>query len=260
MTVLSYDRYCDEIITQTGLLTSAITGAHLTVQVPTCPDWNVGQLLRHLGGAQRWAAEIVRSRAAGPVGRDFTDLSAYAREDPAVTGPWLGEGAAQLAAALREAGPGTPVWTPIASGSTDFYARRFTHETLIHRADAALAVGAGYQVDASVAVDAIDEWMYLGSLPIHLEYHPEVRELLGPGRTLHFHATDTPPEAAAEWVIDLTGEAITWRRAHEKAAVAARGPLTDLLLVLYRRRPAAALEVLGDAGLLDLWLDRAKFG
>jgi hypothetical protein len=39
-----------------------------------------------------------------------------------------------------------------------------------------------------------------------------------------------------------------------------RGPLTDLLLVLYRRRPAAVLEVLGDAGLLDLWLDRAKFG
>jgi hypothetical protein len=84
--------------------------------------------------------------------------------------------------------------------------------------------------------------------------------LLGPGRTLHFHATDTPPEAAAEWVVDLTGEVITWRRAHEKAAVAARGPLTDLLLVLYRRRPAAAVEVLGDAGLLDLWLDRAKFG
>ena len=60
-------------------------------------------------------------------------------------------------------------------------------------------------------------------------------------------------------MIDLTGEAITWRHAHEKAAVAAR-PLTDLLLVLYRRPPAAVLEVLGDAGLLDLWLDRAKFG
>ena len=117
-----------------------------------------------------------------------------------MAGPWLAEGAAQLAAALREAGPGTPVWTPIASGTTDFHARRFTHETLIHRADAALAVGAGYQADPDVAADAIDEWLYLSSHPIHLEYHPEVRELLGPGRTLHFHATDTPPEAAAEWV------------------------------------------------------------
>ena len=33
------------------------------VQVPTCPDWNAGQLLRHLGGAQRWAAGIT-ARAA----------------------------------------------------------------------------------------------------------------------------------------------------------------------------------------------------
>jgi hypothetical protein len=47
-------------------------------------------------------------------------------------------------------------------------------------------------------------------------------------RTLHFHATDTAPEAAAEWLIDLTGDAIVWRREHEKAAVAVRGPLTDL--------------------------------
>ncbi len=60
--------------------------------------------------------------------------------------------------------------------------------------------------------------MQLGSLPMHFEIHPEVRELLGPGRTLHFHATDTPPEATAEWVIDLTGEAVAWRRARiEKA-------------------------------------------
>jgi len=258
--VLGFDRYCDEIVTQTSLLTSAITGTDLTGPVPSCPDWNVGQLLRHLGGAQRWAAGIVRSRATGPVRREFTDLSAYIREDPAVTGPWLAEGAARLAGALREAGAGTPVWTPIASGITDFYARRFTHETLIHRADAALAVGAGYQAAPDVAIDAIDEWLYLGSHPIHLKYHPEVRELLGPGRTLHFHATDTPPEAAAEWVVDLTGEVITWRRAHEKSAVAARGPLTDLLLVLYRRRAADVLEVLGDAHLLDLWLDRARFG
>ncbi len=119
--MLSFDRYCDEIVTQTSLLTSAITGADLTVTVPSCPDWNVGQLLRHLGGAQRWAAEIVRSRATEAIRRDFTDLSAYTREDPAVTGPWLAEGAARLAGALREAGAGTPVWTPIASGITDFY-------------------------------------------------------------------------------------------------------------------------------------------
>ena len=60
------------------------------------------------------------------------------------------------------------------------------------------------------------------------------------GHGLHFHATDTEPQAAAEWVVDLTGDAITWRRAHEKAAVVVRAPLTDLLLLIYKRRPPAA--------------------
>ncbi|MCA1672397.1 MAG: hypothetical protein LC799_09405, partial [Actinobacteria bacterium] len=140
--------------------------------------------------------------------------------------------------------------------------RRFAHETVIHRADATLAVGAKFTVDEEVALDAVDEWMELGSLPQLFEVHPEKRELLGPGRTLHFHATDTAPEAAAEWLIDLTGDAIVWRRAHEKAAVAVRGPLTGLLLVVYRRRPARSegIEILGDAQLLDFWLERISFG
>ncbi|MFF2408249.1 hypothetical protein [Streptomyces sp. NPDC058092] len=52
------------------------------------------------------------------------------------------------------------------------------------------------------------------------------------------------------------------RRAHEKATVALRGPLTDVMLVFDRRLPADSdrVEVLGDAELLDLWLERAAFG
>jgi uncharacterized protein (TIGR03083 family) len=263
MTGLSYDRHCSEIVAQTDRLRAGIEGADLTVPVPSCPGWNAGQLLRHLGGAQRWAETIVRTRATGPLpDEDFRDLSAYANEDPAVLGPWLAEGAARLADTLRGAGPDTKLWTPVTGGTTRFYARRFTHETVIHRADATLALGAGFTLDKEVALDAVDEWMELGSLPMHFEVHPWMRELLGPGRTLHFHATDTAPEAAAEWVVDLTGDAIVWRRAHEKAAVAVRGPLTDLLLVIYKRRPARGegIEILGDEQLLDFWLERVGFG
>jgi uncharacterized protein (TIGR03083 family) len=264
MTVLSYDRCCSEIVAQTGLLRACLEGADLTVPVPSCPGWNVGQLARHLGGAQRWAVGVVQSRTAEPIAEpeDVRDLSAYGDEDPAVVGPWLAEGAAALTDALRAAGPDAPLWTPVPGGSARFYARRFTHETALHRADAILALGQQYVLDQDVALDAFDEWMQLGALPMHFEIHPQMRELLGPGRTLHFHATDTAPEAAAEWVVDLTGDAITWRRAHEKAAVAVRGPLTDLLLVIYKRRPARGpgIEVLGDAQLLDFWLERVSFG
>jgi uncharacterized protein (TIGR03083 family) len=262
MTLLSYERYCSEIVAQTDLLRSCIEGADLTVPVPSCPGWNAGQLLRHLGGAQRWAEATVRTRATQPLPDEhFRDLSAYTDEDPAVLGPWLVEGAAQLADTLRGAGPDAQVWTPV-PGGTKFYARRFAHETVVHRADATLAVGAEFTVDDEVALDALDEWMELGSLPMHFETQPWMRELLGPGRTLHFHATDTAPEAAAEWLIDLTGDAIVWRRAHEKAAVAVRGPLIDLLLVIYKRRPARSegIEILGDVQLLDFWLERVSFG
>lgn len=41
-----------------------------------------------------------------------------------------------------------------------------------------------------------------------------------------------------------------------------RGPLTGLLLVIYGRQPARneGIEILGDAELLDFWLDRVGFG
>jgi hypothetical protein len=79
---------------------------------------------------------------------------------------------------------------------------------------------------------------------------------------VHLHATDVPAEAHAEWVVDRTGDRLAWRRAHERCAVAVRGPLVDLLLVVYGRRAVddAAVEVLGDRGLLDFWLARIAFG
>lgn len=262
---LSFDRLCAEILTQTELLRSHIEDADTTAPVPSCPGWNLNQLLRHLGGAHRSAALAVRTRATQPPQEEnWRDVSRYAGEDPAVLGAWLAEGAAQLADTLREAGPEATVWTPVPGGppTPAFFARRMAHETLIHRADAALAVGVPFEVDDSVAVDAVDEWMMLGSLPVMFEYYPSKRELLGPGRTLHFHATDTAPEARAEWVVDLTGDLLAWRRAHEKAAVAVRAPLADLLLVIYRRRPAdgAGVDVLGNEQLLDFWLERVSFG
>ncbi|HWU11102.1 MAG TPA: maleylpyruvate isomerase family mycothiol-dependent enzyme [Streptomyces sp.] len=262
-TKLSYDRHCAEIVAQTGLLRSRIAGADLTLPVPSCPGWNIGQLLRHLGGTQRWAEEIVRTRAAQPPADDhFRDLSGYVDEDPDVLGPWLDEGAARLAETLSTAGPDTDVWTPVEGETTGFFARRFAHETVIHRADATLALGADFTVDEEVALDAIDEWMELGSLPQMLEIRPEMRALLGPGHTLYFQATDTAPETGAEWLVDLTGDSVAWRRARESAAVTVRGRLTCLLLTVYRRQaaPSEHVEVIGDEKLFALWLEQVGFG
>jgi uncharacterized protein (TIGR03083 family) len=254
---LPFVRYCTEIVAQSELVRTAIAGADLATPVPSCPGWNVGQLIRHVGGAHREAETLVRTKEQ-PGPDDFRDPTHFDERDDAALGEWVVARATQLATTLREAGPYVPVPGPLPDTTSTFSARRMTHETAMHRADAILALGQEYDLDNDVAVDAIDEWMELGSLPMHFDIHPWMRELLAPGRTLHLHATDTE----AEWVVDLTGDAITWRRSHEKAPVAVRGPVVELLLLIYKRRPvdSGKVEIIGDEELLDFWLERVSFG
>ncbi|OKI09966.1 hypothetical protein A6A06_04925 [Streptomyces sp. CB02923] len=254
---LSFDRYCAEIVDQADLLRSTVKGTDPAAPVPSCPGWDLGQLIRHVNGAHRWVATIVGTRAAEPVSDELVnEMPKLTGEDPAALDALLAEGATRLSETLRDAGPDVAVWTVAPGGTPVFWARRMTHETALHRADAALAAGREYVLDADVARDALDEWMGFHAVEEIAEDQPGVPSLLGPGRTLHFHATD----ADAEWFVDLTGKAPVWRAAHEKAAVAVRGTVTDLVLFLYGR-PAVAggVETLGDRQLLDVWLERTRF-
>ena len=256
---IDYARHCAEIVAQTTLLSGHLHDADVTVPVPTCPGWNVSQLARHVDGGQRWAREIVATRAsAPPPDVALRDLSGAADEDPETLRRSLSEAAAGLASTLTEVGPEAQMWCPVDGGGSAFYARRFAYETAVHRADAALALGLDYVVDIDIAADAIDEWMELGCLPFHFDIHPWMRELLGPGRTIGLHATDTQ----SDWLVDLTGDVILWRRSDEPTSAGMRGTVTDLLLTIYRRRPADSgrIEVTGDAELVNFWLERVGFG
>lgn len=259
--MLDYARYCGEITEQTELLVASLAGQDMGTPVPSCPGWNIGGLARHVGYGHRWATEAVRGLGAMPrTDRAMRELSAYVDEKPEELVPWLREGARELDTALREVGPNMRVWTPIPGGkkTPEFFARRFTHETVVHRADAALALGTPFEVAHDLAVDGVDEWFELATVTWPRRDEDRHRALHGPDRTLHFHATDT----SAEWVVDLTGDEFVWRHAHEKSAVAVRGPLTELLLVLYRRRAVdtAEVDVFGDTEFLASWLDAGAFG
>jgi uncharacterized protein (TIGR03083 family) len=263
MTLLDHGRYCDQIVEETARMRAAISGADLGAQVPSCPDWTLRELVHHTGWAHRWVYETVVKRSSEVIPpEDVPNADGPGTDDPAALDAWLAEGAEMCAGALREAGPDAQVWTwAPTERPAAFWARRMTHETLVHRADAALAAKVPYEVDPEFAADAIDEWMWIGALAQTMEQRPELRELFGEGRTVHFHATDADPALNAEWIIDFTGAAIEWRRGHEKAAVALRGPLTDLLQVFYRRQSpdAGNVEVLGDRELLDQWLGKIAF-
>jgi len=258
---MEFERHCELIVEQAELLAGHLSGRDLGTPVPSCPGWNVGQLARHVGGAHREATAIARTGAA-PGDDDFRDPTHWYRDpaertDAAVQElrDWLTAGAHELATTLLKVGPDVPIRMPIERPTTRFTARRMAYETAIHRADAALALGVPYVLDADVAADAVDEWMELGALPLHFEVHPWMRELLAPGRTLDFQATDV----GVTWTVDLTGDEIRWSRSSGRTAkVEVIGSVVDLLLGLYKRRPV--LHVRGDRELLDYYLERVSFG
>ena len=249
---MDFERHCAEIVTQTQLLADGLTGADLSARVPSCPEWSLGGLLRHLGAAHGWIEEVVRTRAQEPIPDPSRDVDGDDSGEPPVR--WLLDGAERLAATIAAAGPEVTVWTPLGQMPVSFFARRMVHETLVHRADAMLAAGREFTAAPDVVTDAVDEWMALDALPQHFEFNPAKRALLGPGRTLSFRATD----ADVAWHIDLTGDAIVNQRGESPAAVTVEAPLTDLLLIIYRRKDP--IGVTGDAELLAFWSKHVTFG
>jgi uncharacterized protein (TIGR03083 family) len=261
MTLLGHDRYCDEVIIQTDLFRDVVKGADLSVTVPTCPDWTLAELTRHIGGNLRSVETAVRTgTAVVEPDKQVPDVAGPAADDPSALDAWLAEGAARFADTLREAGPAAEAQVWVFQRRTAFWARRAALDVVVHRADAAGTVGADYTVAPEVAADAIEELLELISDPEIAASSPRLAELRGPGKTIHLHATDTEPGLAAEWLIELGTDGFTWRHGHEKATVALRGPLADVLRVFHRRLPADSerVEVLGEAVLLDFWLERVS--
>ncbi|WP_165984006.1 maleylpyruvate isomerase family mycothiol-dependent enzyme [Streptomyces sp. YIM 98790] len=230
MASLPYDRYCHEVTAQAALLDGLLAGAPPQTPVPTCPGWTLAELSVHIRGNLATLEQAVRGSAPGEVP------------------PRLADCAERFAAAFRSAGAEAVAEAWGLKQPARSWARRAAHDLAVHRADAALALGAPFELAGDLAADGLDELldMFAG------QDLPGLRELAG--QTLHLHATDADD---AEWLITFTPPGFTWRRAHEKAATAVRAPLTSLLLLCYRRRPPGheSVQLLGApaplSGLLD---------
>jgi uncharacterized protein (TIGR03083 family) len=260
MTSLEYGRFCDEVVNQTGLLVATVAGADLSATVPTAPDWALSDLLRHVGGNLRSLETAVRTgEAVTEPARQIPGHGGPPGDDPAALAAWLTEAADRLAATLGAAGPEVEAQMWTIRWPTAAWARRAAHDVLVHRADAAGTVGAAYTAAPDLAADALDEFLELVSSPQVAGAGPDAGAGdPGPGGTIHLHATDTGPEVPSEWLVELASPTFTWRHAHEKADVAVRGPVADVLRVACRRLPpdADGIELLGDRAVLDTWLER----
>lgn len=261
MISLSYDRLAGELVAEAGRFGATVAGADPGLRVPTCPEWTLLDLVHHVGLAYHKSAAIIASRPT-----DFVPFEAVTVDDPPKQPEdfdgWLRQGAEALVAAVDEVGPETPTstWTP--DKRACFWVRRLTHETVVHRADAAIAVGKPYTLDAELAADGISEGFDLAATFSRIQITALDRtSLRGSEQTLHFHATDDGLGEVGEWLIRRTPEGVAASHEHTKADVAVRAPAADLLLALTGRIPVddARLEVFGDAALFAHWRENTKF-
>lgn len=239
---LTPEQYLSAIRADAGAMVSAARGADLDRPVPACPGWSLYDLVSHMSGVHRWAAEMVRTNATTWLDRRKMP---QAPPGPAVV-DWLEEGAGLLLSALEAAGPDAPVWSwdPNA-GTAMFWFGRQAQETAVHRWDAESAAGGGGPIDAVLAVDGIEEllvnWLTdrdPGQAPVDL------------GGTLHLHATDV----TGEWTVSPGPEGPRVSRGPAAAEATLSGTASDLLLHLWGRPvPGGRVQTSGDPAIPARW-------
>jgi uncharacterized protein (TIGR03083 family) len=246
---MEISQYLDHLTRESTALADAAAAAGPAAAVPACPGWTVTDLLRHCASGDTWARLIVETGSREGVPTELPD--------DAPTGAALvddfREGAAALVRTLAATDPTRSVWTFTPSDRTArFWIRRRAQETTVHRVDAESAAGPVGPIDPAFASDGIDEYLTV-FVP---RFGKGLAEL---GGSIHLHCTDVEgewllvPEAGGDG-----GGGVVVTREHAKGDVAARGRAEDLLLHLWGRRPADALEVFGDAALLARFVDAVR--
>jgi uncharacterized protein (TIGR03083 family) len=260
---LDHDWYIERIADEIDRFAWVADGADPALPVPTCPGWAMSKLIKHTGIVHRWAAETVATRSSERLDMRTLDVALPDKESDYAG--WLTSGAEPLAGVLRAAGPDAGVWTWGTPRAALWWARRMTHETTVHRADAELAAGIVPEIDPVSAADGIDE--FLANLPTSRRPAEHLGSL-PTGSTLHLHATDTGggtgggsgtgDGTGGEWLITFTEDGLEWSRGHAKATAAVRGPVSLLLLFTYGRVAPGddRLTVFGDEGVLTAWQEK----
>ncbi|MGW7579399.1 maleylpyruvate isomerase family mycothiol-dependent enzyme [Streptomyces sp. NPDC054765] len=234
-----------------SLLADAAEEAGPDARIPACPEWQMRDLVTHVGQVHRWATEFVTQGVQQP-GRpaEAPDLA----DDALVA--WFREGHHHLVLALDSAPQDLSAWTFWdAPSPLTFWARRQAHETSVHRVDAQQALGASLTpFPSAFAADGIDELL----TGFHSRDRSRIRTDVP--RTLRLRATNVP---GADWTVRLsdappqTVRATDGPEAGKPADCTVEGPVEDLYLALWNRLPWDAMTVTGDGTLSELWRERA---
>ncbi|GES21909.1 hypothetical protein Aple_048060 [Acrocarpospora pleiomorpha] len=238
----------DAITAEVIRMAKAVRDRNPATPVPTCPAWDLRELIVHTGGIHRWVTAMVRDLAPTRYERAEMDLGI-----PELAGEhasWLEAGAAPLAEALRSRPPEAAMWSWGGDQHVRFWSRRQLHESVIHRVDAELALGIAPEIDETIAADGVEE--FLDVLP-YARWRPQLAELHGGGDSIAWQA-----DTGAAWLITLTPEGFRYERSSALGDVTVRtATAADLMLLAWRRRSYEDYAVEGDVKLLQWWVDRS---
>jgi uncharacterized protein (TIGR03083 family) len=228
----NHETYVEWLRTENRALVDAAR-INLAVSVPTCPGWNVRDLLIHHGSFQEWITGMLVEHAQFPVAPRHIELS-----DDVDVIDWYVPIGDQLVATLLEVGPDVAMWDVTGQHLSGAWARRQASETSVHRVDAQLAHGTARPIEH--ASDYIDEMLNL--------LVPNLIKAFGapmPTGTMHLESTDEDRIWRAAWKTDELEP--TDRDADARLV----GTTSDLFLALWRRPNAATL--IGDHSTLASW-------
>ncbi|MEU3824996.1 maleylpyruvate isomerase family mycothiol-dependent enzyme [Streptomyces sp. NPDC029080] len=260
---LPYDTYRDAVERETRRFAETVSGADPASPVPSCPDWTLADLTRHVGALQRWFCTLLtRQVQEPPRSRDVElGLPGDARDYAG----WVAAGAAEVSAVLRDTDPLAAMWAWGEDQHARFWVRRMLFETLVHRVDAERAVGRETDIEPVLAADGVDE--FLVNLPFAGLFAPGVTALRGDGETLAFRCTDSGGATGEEWRVrlDRDGFRLLPRTGGDAASrqdtAAVGGRAADLLLLLYGRRSyrEPVFDVSPGGPVLDRWFSHTAF-
>ena len=207
-----------------------------------CPGWSMQRLVSHTARVFERTAVVVSENLMSPppserVTQFARDASVFEQYEQVLV---------DLVSALKASPLDAPSWNFTGEDlTTSFWIRRMANEAAVHRWDAQHAAGTAEPFDPELAVDIIDELLFVLMPVLSATKNPALSS------SFHIHCTDT----TGEWLTTFRDGVPNTSREHAKGDLAVRGPASALCLWAWNRLPATegGLEAFGDSELLTRW-------